>query len=115
MINDNESSAIMSTGFPSQHFVCSTCSPLLWFTCRPTNCSRLFFIQNFYCALVSFVPQDGEMNTLVECLVHMVVGEDAVVVHITIAVEDTTPIMKGRTLVTVDPDGDLLRRMGMMV
>lgn len=47
MINDNESSAIMSTGFPSQHFVCSTCSPLLWFTCRPTNCSRLFFYSKF--------------------------------------------------------------------
>jgi hypothetical protein len=54
-----------------------------------------------------------EMNTLVECLVHMVADEGMVVVLITIAVEDTTPTMKG---MMVQPDGDLLlRKTGMIV
>jgi hypothetical protein len=54
-----------------------------------------------------------EMNTLVECLVHMVADEGVVVVLITIPVEDTTPTMKG---MMVQPDGDLLlRKTGMTV
>lgn len=53
------------------------------------------------------------MNILVECLVHMVVVD--VVEVLTAVVEDTTPIMKGRTLVMVLADGVLHRKMGMMV
>ncbi|KAI5427448.1 Transcription elongation factor spt6, variant 2 [Lathyrus oleraceus] len=46
-----------------------------------------------------------EMNTLVDCLVHMVVVEGVVAVLIVIIVEDTTPTTKD---VPVQPDGDLL-------
>lgn len=69
---------------------------------------------------VYFVLQDGvitetiiEMNTLAECLVHMVVDVDEVEVLIT--TEDTAPIMKGRTRVMGQPDGVLLQRTVMMV
>jgi len=56
-------------------------------------------------------------NILVECLVHMVVeeGVDVVVVEVLITIEETTPIMKGRTLV-MGADGVLIiQRTRMMV
>ena len=56
-------------------------------------------------------------NILVECLVHMVVeeGVDVVVVEVLITIEETTPIMKGRTLV-MGADGVLIiQRILMMV
>lgn len=89
-----------------------------------TNCffhiPLSFFVQNLTIT-VSSALQDGlitetmgiEMNILVECLVHMVVVD--VVEVLTAVVEDTTPIMKGRTLVMVLADGVLHRKMGMMV
>ena len=54
-------------------------------------------------------------NILVECLVHMVVDEDVVVAEVLIIIEETTPIMKDRTLV-MGADGVLIiQRILMMV
>ena len=76
--------------------------------------SACHFSSSFYSKLtVSLFLQDDliteimgiEMNTLVDCLVHMVVVEGVVAVLIVIIVEDTTPTTKD---VPVQPDGDLL-------